>query len=355
MDGPALGLNASPAVSAYAVYGAQVLSDFEFPSLSPSASDGQGLFGFPPGLPPLSFNCPAALPEACGPAVFVHPQRLPGGEPYLLVYPTAAGHRLVFPGLAEFSLQGDQARAAPLPGARAEQVEAAFLSIVMALWLEQRGLRCLHAAAVAHNGRALAFLADSGQGKSSLAGACLAAGAALLSDDILPVNEQTRPVNEQAAPVKEWAAPAPDPSAPAAGPPAAYWAHPGWPRLGLWAGQAAALGLEAPAAGGDKLRLPLPAGAFYDRPLPLAGLFLLQRLPASQAAAPRLERLAGQEALMALVKYSFLPRLSAALGLDRARLAALARLAAAVPVQRLVYPSGVAHLPAAAQALLAHP
>jgi hypothetical protein len=293
------------------------LSDFRSSSALSSVSEDKAL---------LSFRCPARLPEACGPAVFIHPQRAANGEPFLLVFPTCHGYRLHFPGLAEFSLEGDAALAAPQPGASAGHIEAAFLSIVIALWLEQRGLRCLHAAAVAYHGQALALLAESGQGKSSLAAACLAAGATLLSDDIVPVNER-------------------------------FWAHPGYPRLGLWPGQAAALGLppQAPLAeaAGDKLRLPLAKETFHNRPLPLAGLFLLQRLdPPADLPGPRLERVSGQEALIALVRYSFLPRLSAALGLQRARLASLARLAVSVPVYRLVYPSGVERLGEVVQAVL---
>ena len=61
-------------------------------------------------------------------------------------------------------------------------------ALVLALAL--RGVWCLHASAVTCNGRALLFLGESGQGKSTLAAFLASAGhpnSRLVSDDILPV------------------------------------------------------------------------------------------------------------------------------------------------------------------------
>lgn len=54
----------------------------------------------------------------------------------------------------------------------------------LAIALMQRGLTLLHASAVVIDGRAVAFSADSGHGKSTLAAAMHARGHALLTDDV---------------------------------------------------------------------------------------------------------------------------------------------------------------------------
>ena len=62
---------------------------------------------------------------------------------------------------------------------------AYLLSHVMSFALLKQGVESLHATAVVINGKAVAFLGDCGEGKSTLAAACLKAGATLLTDDLL--------------------------------------------------------------------------------------------------------------------------------------------------------------------------
>ena len=56
--------------------------------------------------------------------------------------------------------------------------------------LELQGVLCLHASRVTIGAHTVAFLGDSGAGKSSLAAEFLAAGATFLADDITPVLPQ---------------------------------------------------------------------------------------------------------------------------------------------------------------------
>ncbi|MDA1081237.1 MAG: hypothetical protein O2973_06105 [Gemmatimonadetes bacterium] len=62
-----------------------------------------------------------------------------------------------------------------------------LLEPVLAFLLRCRRTLVLHASAVEMDGRAVAFVGPVGAGKSTIAAACVAAGAALLSDDVLAI------------------------------------------------------------------------------------------------------------------------------------------------------------------------
>lgn len=68
-----------------------------------------------------------------------------------------------------------------------ELVRADLLGGVFSVALHLQGLLCLHGSAVAVADAALAFLANKGGGKSTLATAMCARGATLITDDMLPV------------------------------------------------------------------------------------------------------------------------------------------------------------------------
>jgi serine kinase of HPr protein (carbohydrate metabolism regulator) len=57
--------------------------------------------------------------------------------------------------------------------------------------LHLQGLLCLHGSGVGIDGSAVAFLANKGAGKSTLATALCAAGATLVTDDMLPVDPRS--------------------------------------------------------------------------------------------------------------------------------------------------------------------
>ena len=72
-------------------------------------------------------------------------------------------------------------------GATLERGRADVLGRVLAVAMHEMGYLSLHASAVAIDGRAVAFLAPKGCGKSTLATAVASAGGRLVSDDTLPV------------------------------------------------------------------------------------------------------------------------------------------------------------------------
>jgi hypothetical protein len=72
-------------------------------------------------------------------------------------------------------------------GASDAEIRLHLLSTVLAVLLHQRGLLVLHASAASVDGEAVAFVAESGTGKSTLAAAFRARGHRLVADDIVPV------------------------------------------------------------------------------------------------------------------------------------------------------------------------
>ncbi len=76
----------------------------------------------------------------------------------------------------------------PTPEALPEGIRQAVTGIVMALILYQRGRLVLHGSAVSIAGKAVVFLGDSGEGKSSMAAALHAQGHLLLTDDLTVID-----------------------------------------------------------------------------------------------------------------------------------------------------------------------
>ncbi len=90
-------------------------------------------------------------------------------------------------GLGEFVVSGDgrDVRCRRFRGATAEAFRVYLVQRALSFAMVKRGLEPLHATAIAHDGAAIAFLGDSGTGKSTLAAACLRAGDTLVTDDLL--------------------------------------------------------------------------------------------------------------------------------------------------------------------------
>ena len=103
------------------------------------------------------------------------------------------GFRLEFDDTGTFDI-GQRGRViAWTPGttSRMELVRADLLGGVFSVALHLQGLLCLHGSGVGIDGSAVAFLANKGAGKSTLATALCAAGATLVTDDMLPVDPRS--------------------------------------------------------------------------------------------------------------------------------------------------------------------
>ena len=167
----------------YRVFGRLVESQAPLAGL-PAAAPGDGpaditiRLGAPPGF----------RPDACRP---VYEWRPPGGE--LICGLLAHGRALVFeyPDCAHFDLPGGGQVFAEVTGECAPNVLRHLLvQQVIPRWLGEQGALILHAGAVALAGQgAVAFVGESGRGKSTMAArlAAARAGAEVLADDSLLV------------------------------------------------------------------------------------------------------------------------------------------------------------------------
>jgi hypothetical protein len=224
---------------------------------------------------------------------------------------------LRFPGTADFYMEPDRIQVHLLDPRHRDLMELRLLGSVLSYWLERLGIPALHASAVRLDARgAVGFLANPGVGKSSLAAALIQAGAALLTDDILPIEE-------------------------AGG---TFLARPGFPQMRLepdtarcFRGSADGLTAISP----DDSKLHVPVDAFCDATTPLAALYVVERRP----GPPEILPLPKRQAVIELVRHSFSPYLVEAVGLQPRRLDLFARLVRQVPVSRLYCPHGLEHLP----------
>lgn len=204
---------------------------------------------------------------------------------------------------------------------------------VLPFWLELKGFVTIHASAVSLAGKAVAFVAHSRNGKSTLAASFLQQGHSLLTDDVLPLIRSE----------------------------AVYLAYPGYPAMRMWPGEAEHFlsnseDLERVHPEFSKRYVPLATsgfGAFCDDPTPLERIYVLERREAPDLPnGLEIRRVAPRDTLIELLRYSFITRLAEAAGLGPGRFDLLGRLARAVPLRRLIYPSGYEYLPQVRQAIL---
>jgi hypothetical protein len=197
----------------------------------------------------------------------------------------------------------------PEPEVPDGDVRAYLLGSVMGALLHQRGLLPLHASAVAVDGRAVAFIAPAGRGKSTMAMHLQHRGHRVICDDICAVE--------------------------VAGRSARLW--PGLRNLKLWRASLGAIaktpdGLEPVLADMDKYRVPVEAPA-DDRALDLAAVVLLD-----WGDEPGLVALPGAEAVGALIANTFRGQLVAPMGRQAAHWRQCLDLFGAACVYRLNRP-----------------
>lgn len=103
---------------------------------------------------------------------------------------TGSGYLLRFPNVGEFVISGDLSEMTVRRdrSGRAELLPILLAGTASAFVLALRGETVLHASAVAIGSSALAFVGQSGRGKSTLAALLCVDGAELVTDDVLTVD-----------------------------------------------------------------------------------------------------------------------------------------------------------------------
>jgi len=259
-----------------------------------------------------------------------HKWIFPDGTLWTQFFHQGAGYLLRFPDLADFEVSADgfSVQGFPAPGVPSPTVEHLYLNQVMPLALSRQGKLVLHGSAVDIGGQGVAFLGESGRGKSTLAASFATEGTHFLTDDGLLLN---------------WAD-------------SRCMIVPSHPSIRLWEDSQDALISEDAAMAPvvsftSKSRfLAGPGIAFCNEAQPLRRLFFLGE---GDALFPTIEPLRPAEALIELVKHSFLLDIEARDMLAR-HFNDLSRLAALPVYFRLDYPRSYETLPAVRQAIVRH-
>lgn len=212
-----------------------------------------------------------------------HTWTFPDGTLWTAFYRTNDGYLLRFPDLADFQVSADALHVTgfPVPEVSDATVQHLYLNQVLPLVLSKQGKLVFHASAVEVAGGTVAFVAESGRGKSTLAASFAVSGFRFLTDDGLVVE-----------PIAD-----------------GHRVLPSHPSIRLWEDSEAALiapGVRtAPALSftaksrflaGDEIR-------FCDQPRPLCRVYFLGD---GRAATPEFQCLSATEALVEWVKHSFL-------------------------------------------------
>ena len=171
---------------------------------------------------------------------------------------------------------GNQIVVNPVPGVDERVLRPFILGPVLAALLEQRGRLVLHASAVNVAGGAVAFLGESGRGKSTIAAALHARGYGTVADDVVAVGlDSDHPM-----------------------------VFPGFPRLKLWPESIASLG-EWPEALPRVLphlekRSRCVARGFSLASLPLRCIYVL-----AEGEIQKIETLRPMKVLVELARHSY--------------------------------------------------
>jgi hypothetical protein len=231
---------------------------------------------------------------------------------------------VAWPDVGAFLIQGTHTIVIePAPGVSMPLLNLPLLGPVMALLLHLRGMLVLHASAIDVGGRAAVFLGAKTAGKSTTAGAFVAAGHRLLADDVLAV-DISDPANPNIVPA--------------------------FPQLKLTQDAAGTLAVEQSVA------LPPPVPEFPKQQHRLTSGFSHARVPPgclyvlARGHAPAITPLSMPDALAALLSFSFaslfqLRQSDFDKTMASRHLAQCAALAGAVRVARLELPSDLERLP----------
>jgi hypothetical protein len=240
-----------------------------------------------------------------------------------------------------------------------ESFQVYMLGRAISFALVKRGFEPLHATVAVIDGQAVAFLGESGFGKSSLAASFIHAGFPILTDDLLILQQEKgdRPlcphgVAHAKSEIHERGQRSLSPFS------SGILAYPGPPRIKVFANIARRF--LGSAANGvpmnpdtQKLILPLRAEQGCSTAMPLAAIYTLAAPHEVSRKSPiEIAPLSPRDSFLELVKNTFNYRLVNAQRLER-QFVAGAHIATSMPVRQLSYPRVLRRLPEVRDAVIA--
>ena len=229
--------------------------------------------------------------------------------------------RIVYLGFATYDLFEDEIFCYPTDLTSTKRLHLNFLGPVMSLWLEHHDFLVLHASSILVDHKAVLFLADSQQGKSTIAVSMIKMGYPVLSDDLVPIKYNQ--IDDK------------------------FLAYPSYPVIKLWPDQFKRL-FENENADDyldkelRKCRMrvdELDSDLFCNRPYPISMIFHLSRR--EDLSALSIEPLSKIDAITKLIQYSFAAPIMIATGWQPDRLKEFSTLASYTPGRDLRYPTDV--------------
>lgn len=307
----------------YRLMGREILSDFPFRDLPRVAGAGACLTLMERRGP---FPSPGALVREVGEGAPTAPK--------IRVFEDANGIQYSVGGAGIFWIEpcGTRVWYRLEPGAGRDGVEMLLTGPVLALAFQLQGQVQLHASAIAVGTTAVAFSAPHGAGKSTLAASFVRTGHALLTDDILPLDDAVEGIQ----------------------------AVHSLSRMKLWRDSLAALGenandYELVLSGADKRRARIGQhwGEVAEGAMPLTAIYFLEpHVELEHERRIEFVALEPVEAILRLLSNAYMPEMLAGARAARA-LEVASRLVADVRLRRLLYRREFMGLPALRAAILA--
>ena len=259
-----------------------------------------------------------------------HEWMFPDGTRWAQFYRVDQNYLVSFPDLGDFDISADghAVTAWPAPGISEDTMQHLYLNQVLPLALSKQGRIVFHASAVETEDGAIAFLGESGRGKSTLAASFAAGGQRFLTDDALLL----------------------DPTE------CGYLVQPSHPSIRLWDDSQEAL-LAADAELAPPVQYTPKARILSGDSLPFCNAARRLRrvyfLGDGSAEELTIQRMRPSEAMIGLVRNSFLLDIGAQEMLS-AHFDLLAEMVALTIYYHLDYPRSFAALPSIRQGILEH-
>ncbi len=315
----------------YKIYGHHLATPFEFNHLlikNHEAAEIDVYFSIV-NTPPFADDWQNLKPT------FVKTIKFNSGKKTGMVYRLDGYHVISISELADYYITFDQIYCHPKQIKDFALIESRLLTSILSFWLELTASNhVLHASCVDIKGKAVAFLAGSKSGKSTLAAAFHQKGYPLMTDDILNIRSIET----------------------------GFYASAGYPAMHMWFESAKHfVGSETnrlPTISSQTSKLLVPVSSFSSTPfsshdIKLDRIYLPIRSTAKTDNQVKIENVSAADSLFKLMSNCFLADGYRSLGKQLDKLTTISILAEKIPVKRIYYPDGFEHLSSVVSAIVA--